>query len=425
MKRQSAIPRSLRFEAKLAFRHLRSGGGQTILTISAVAVGVIIVVFITSLIFGLQKRLTELLTESIPHITIRTDEMKPVPLQDLPGVDKGTISSRVEQGAPQLKNIEDWAQVIDTVRQIPEVRAIAPAVNGQVFVSKGSNPIGVSLTGAQPELLDAVTPITKNLIAGHFLSLSSEEVVIGYELAEDLGVALGDRVRLSSSTGVSQPFTIAGIYSQAQGRRGGSANANAYVTLRAAQSLFGLGTSVNTIFVKLVDLYLADQVADNIMALFPYEAKSWSREFPSFISSLQAQRAVAYLISIFSLIASSFAIASILIVSVLQKSKQIGILKSMGARRKQILKIFLLEGLGIALIGGTAGAILGTLIVFLLGLFKQPVTQVGQEPAQLFPVSILPFYIALAILAAIASTVIAALLPARRAAGLNPVDVMK
>jgi lipoprotein-releasing system permease protein len=115
----------------------------------------------------------------------------------------------------------------------------------------------------------------------------------------------------------------------------------------------------------------------------------------------------------------------VLIVSVLQKSKQIGILKSMGARRRQILTVFILEGLGVAIIGSALGAMAGTVIVFLLSLFKQPVTRVGQPVEQLFPVRILPFYIALAITAAILSTVIAAVLPARRAARMNPVDVMR
>jgi ABC-type lipoprotein release transport system permease subunit len=134
---------------------------------------------------------------------------------------------------------------------------------------------------------------------------------------------------------------------------------------------------------------------------------------------------VAYIISVCSLLASSFAIASLLVVSVLQKSPQIGILKSMGARRYQILRVFIFEGLGIAIAGSVFGALLGTSIVSLLSLIRQPVTQVGQVPQQLFPVAVLPGYIALAMLAAIVSTVLAAILPARRAARLNPVEVMR
>jgi lipoprotein-releasing system permease protein len=277
----------------------------------------------------------------------------------------------------------------------------------------------VSVIGADPALQDAMAPVTKHLIAGRYLELSSEEIVIDAKLAADLHVATGERLRLTSSTGASDVFTIVGIYTRGQGR------GDAYITLRQAQSLYGLGTSVNTIFVKLRDIFEADRVADRIMALLPYETRSWSREFPNFVSSLRAQSAVAYLTSIFSLIASSFAIASVLIVSVLQKSKQIGILKSMGARQRQILTVFILEGLGVALVGSAVGALLGTSIVYLLSLIKQPVTHMGHTPEQLFPVTVLPGYIAAAILAAIMSTVLAAWLPARRAARLNPVEVMR
>ncbi|HWP42939.1 MAG TPA: FtsX-like permease family protein, partial [Blastocatellia bacterium] len=257
------------------------------------------------------------------------------------------------------------------------------------------------------------------LISGRYLGLGSEEIVIDSELAKDLNVGVGDRIRLTSSAGNSDSFTIAGIYSLGQGR------GSAYVTLRTGQSLFSMGTSVNTVLVKVYDIYAARETARRIQALLPYEARSWIDDFPQFLSSLQVQTASAYLISVFSLVASSFAIASVLIVSVLQKSKQIGILKSMGAHRRQILRIFILEGLGIAIVGSVVGAAIGSLIVFLLGLFRQPFTRAGQEPDQLFPVAILPSYILIAMIAATAATVIAAILPARRAARLNPVDVMR
>jgi lipoprotein-releasing system permease protein len=413
------LPRRLRFESQLAVRHLRSGGRQTLLTISAVAAGVIIVVFITALIFGLQRRWTNILTDALPHVTIRVVDPKPTPLAAVPGIPFGAISSRIEQRAPQERNIENWAQVLEVIQALPNVSVVAPVVRGQAFASKGGNPYGVSVIGADPDIQDRVTPVTKNLVAGHYRGLDSEEIVIDYELARDLNVSIGDRIRLTSSTAAVEVFTIAGIYSQGQGR------GSAYITLRTAQSFYGLGTAVNAILVKAVDIFRADEVAARIQALLPYEARSWIQEFPQFLSSLQMQTASAYLISAFSLAASAFAIASILIVSVLQKSKQIGILKSMGARRSQIRRAFVLEGLGIALVGSGAGAAVGISIVYLLSLIAQPVTRVGQPPEQLFPVAILPFYIALAMLAATVATVLAAWLPARRAARLNPVDVIR
>jgi lipoprotein-releasing system permease protein len=186
-----------------------------------------------------------------------------------------------------------------------------------------------------------------------------------------------------------------------------------------------MGNSVNVILVKVYELFGSDEVADRIQSLIPHEARSWSREFGQFVSSLTAQSASAYLISTFSLIASSFAIASVLIVSVLQKSKQIGILKSMGATRSQILRVFTLEGLAIAIAGSLTGAVLGILLVYLVSLPRQATARPGHVPDQLFPVEILPVYIVGAVVAAIVATVIASWFPARRAAKMNPVDVMR
>jgi lipoprotein-releasing system permease protein len=415
----SWVPLKWRFESRLALRYLLTGGGQTLLTIGSVAAGVIVIVFLTSLIFGIRGRLTKLLTETIPHVTVRVRDLEPIPLSELQDLELGMSSTRVERKAPQLKFIDDWQHAVDVIRTIPNVRMALPAIQGQGFASKGGNPIGVVVTGADPAQQDEVSPVTKDLIAGRYVGMAADEVVIDYELAKDLAVSVGDRIRVSSSTGNTEPLTVAGIYSRGQGRGG------AYVTLRTGQSLFSMGNSVNVILVKVYDIFASDEVADRIEGVLPYEARSWSREFPSFVSSLTVQAASAYLISGFSLIASSFAIASVLIVSVLRKSKQIGILKSIGATRKQILRVFTLEGLAIALTGSFAGAGIGTLIVFLLSLPLQRTARPGHVPDQLFPVAILPVYIFGAVIAAIIATLAAAWFPAKRAADMNPIDVMR
>jgi lipoprotein-releasing system permease protein len=417
----------LRFESTLAFRHLRSGGGQTLLTVSAVAAGVVVVIFITSLIFGLRQRISELMTDLLPHITITPRELEPTPLArtgpNAGGVPAGPIiTSRIERISPQRKNIENWPQAVAVIRDLPHVVAVAPAVTGQGFLSRGGRRMGVQVYGADPEALDAVTSVTKYLFTGHYFGLTAEEIVLSYKLANDLGVTLGDRVRLTSSEDVSDSFLIAGIYDTGQDQAFGS---RVYLNLRAAQSLFATGTAVRTILVRTDDFFQADRVANRIAALLPYKVESWMEQTPQTVAGLAAQRAVAFLISGFSLVASAFAIASVLIVSVLQRSKQIGILKSMGAKGRQILLVFTLEGLGIAIVGSTLGAILGSGLVFTFSLWKQPVTRMGGKPESLFPATLAWQVVAAAVLAAIVTTVLAAILPARRAARLDPVQVMR
>lgn len=417
---QLLIPKWIRFEFQVALRHLISGGWQTLLTMSSVAAGVIIVIFVTGLIFGMQQSITSVLTSSISHVTITAPDPKPIPLDQISDAENSELfSTKTEQQAPQAKNITDWSEVIEVVKRIPNVTVAAPAVTGQGFLSKGANPLGVTVVGADPYLQDQVTPVSNNLIDGRYQGLASDEVVIEKQTAKDMNVSLGDRVRLSSDTGAAVSLKIVGIYSF--GQQGKSA----YTTLRTAQSLFGLGTAVNTINIKVKDIFAADAAADGIIPLIPYKTESWSRQNPTFLTTLWSMAAIAYFLSGVSLLASSFAIASILIVSVLQKQKQIGILKSMGAKSLQIQIIFILEGLGVAIFGSLIGASFGSSLIYGLSLITQPGTRFGSKPEQLIPVAILPNYILIAILAAILSTLIAAYIPARRAANLNPVDVMR
>jgi lipoprotein-releasing system permease protein len=409
------IPKRYRFEFLLALRHLFSGGLQTLLTISAVATGVTIVIFVTSLIFGLQDMMSSLLTGSIPHVTVRVRD--PLP-QTLPE-GGATTSTRLEVPSAQLKFIDNWRDLTAMLRGLPNVQGVVPVVSGQGFASKGSNPVGVTVVGADPDLLDEITPVSRDLVAGSYKGLGSDEIVIDTELAKDLNVQVGDRIRMTSSSDRSDSFNIAGIYDRGQGR------GNAYVSLRNGQSLFGLGTSVNVIYVKSYDIYDVDELANLIMALAPYEARPWTLDYSRNLTNMQMMGISAYVISIFSLIAAAFAIASVLIVSVLQKSSQIGILKSMGARHSQISTVFILEGLGVAVLGSSLGGIVGTTIAWLISLPMRPTSAPGQEAVAYFPVKIVPMYIGLAMLSAIITTVIAAVLPARQASRLNPVDVMR
>lgn len=360
-----------------------------------------------------------MLTDILPHITVQPAEQKAVPLAHLGNL-PGLTSSRVERQDSQRKYLENWTRDVQVIGDIPGVVSVAPVVMGEGIISRGGKKIGTRITGADPERLNAVMPITKSLFAGKYLGLGASEVVLNYKTARDLGVATADRVRLTTTEGQSDPFTVVGIYDTGQNDAGAS-----YISLRSAQSLFGTGTAVPTILVKGDSLYRADALADRIAALLPVEAKSWSREYPDILASMNAYDASAYLVSAFSLVASGFAIASTLIVSVVQKGRQIGILKGIGATSQQILNVFLLEGFFIAIIGATVGAGLGAALVHGLGTFRQQAVRPGAVGATLFPSDLTWQLVISAIGAAIVSTVLAAALPARRAAHLDPMEVLQ
>lgn len=405
-----------RFEAGLALRHLLKGGSQTWLTIAAVASGVTVILFVSSLTFGLRNYAQDLISDMLPNVVVRVRKPEIRPIE----ADRAVLTD-TEPVSERSLEIKDWRKTVETIRGLPNVANVAPAIMDQGFATRGGKSFGLSIYGGDPEELDGVTAVRKYIVQGRYVGLGVNECVVDYKLVSELGVRVGDHIRLSAPSGTSQTFRVVGLYDAGSDR----GFYKAFVTLRAAQSLYGTGQGVRTILIRTDNVWRANLVADRIEATSPYAAASWSRDFPQSAAQFGIYDAVAYLVSTFSLIASSFAIASVLVVQVLQKGKQIGILKAIGARSRQIFIVFVLEGLIVALIGATLGALLGWGLVAFLGIFKLPPSPSGAPPDNLFPTALTPALVAVAMGGAIAATVIAAVLPARRAARLDPVQVMR
>ncbi len=408
----------MRFEANLAYRHLRYSPGQSLLTILTVAVAVTVMIFINSLILGLQNRILKDQIGSLAHVTVKMAEREPTALEDLPG--SGFRGSSIEKQAIQRVDIQQPDLLEEQLMKFPGVTVAVSAVRGQAFVIRGQKRYGVGVSGSVPYRYERIVSLQENMISGRWLDLTSEEVVLGFRLADDLGVKVGDRIRLQSSEGVSQTFLIAGMFdtglnSLDQGQ--------VFVTLRAAQDLFATGRDVSSVNLKLAKPFLANDTADRIAGALGYKSESWMREQAQIVNAFNAQNSSRLMISGFSLLASAFGIASVLIVSVLQKSKQIGILKSIGARDRQLMLVFTLEGLFIAILGASLGAVGGSLLLKALMGIKQVAR--FSKANTLFPVTFDPSVFLGAMGAAVLATLIASILPAWRAARMNPVDVIR
>lgn len=410
------------FELRLALRHLLSSGWQTVLILGGVAMAVTLVVFIGCLIGGLQRFIVETITGPIAHVTLEAPERVPRVPEELPSAPDALVISSTQQRLWQPQTIDECKCLEAQVATFDHVTAVAPGVSGQALITRAGSEKSVRVIAAPPDRQDGISGLQDDVLSGDYLRLKPDEAVIGYTLAQELDVDLGDRIRLTTGTGNTGSYTVGGIvYTGAEATDGATVS----ITLRAGQTLFATGTLVTTFSVKLDDPFLANQVGDAMAATLDLDVGSWMRDNASLFEGLRAQTNSAVLISVFSLVASSFAIASVLVVSVLKRQREIGILKAIGARSHQILRVFTLEGLMIGVLGAAIGGLLGSGLILLLTSIKRPAPVPGVPPEPLFPAQLIPEIIIGAMVAAIVATVIAAVLPARQAARLNPVDVIR
>lgn len=401
------------FEWFVALRYLREGRLQTVLVLGGTTVGVAVLVFLTALISGLQQSLIDQTLSSQAHIMVKAPERVPRVLPAPPGT---VLAAQVEKAPDRVRSIEQWQQVLDAIERQPGVVAATPTVAGPAFASRGEANKSVAVRGVERDSFDRVIDIAGKITAGEFRPAGTD-VVIGSVLAEDLGVEVGDKVRLSTPEGRTEIFSVRGIFDL------GNREVNqrwVLVPLRAGQNLLDLAGGATTIEVKVADVFAAERIAREIGERTGLAADSWMKINSQLLVALRSQSSSSYLIQTLVVLAVALGIASVLGVSVIQKSREIGILKATGTSTARIQRVFLIEGALVGLAGSVGGGLLGAaMAIFFANLAKGP----SGEPV--FPVDLSLRYFVLAGLVATATGVVAAFFPARRAALLDPAEVIR
>ena len=276
------------------------------------------------------------------------------------------------------------------------------------------------MLGVIPERHNGIVEIEGNLVAGRFIGMASGDVVLGRKLATDFGLKLRDKIRLVGPEGLTLSFTVGGIFNTGFGQID---DGQVFVTLRDGQSLLELGGAISSFGIKLGNLYEAENVAQRIAPTLPFKVRSWVVDNPNLFRTLDAQSMTRDLILIMTTIASGFGIASILVMVVTSKYREIGILKAMGATPGEIQSIFVLEGLLLAFIGCLVGVPLGVFLLKGLAAIRS-VGPDGRVDAP-FLIEIDPALLIGASLVAIGTGAVASFFPARRAGQVDPMQVIR
>jgi lipoprotein-releasing system permease protein len=405
--------RLLPFEWIAAVRFLREGRLQTWFIVGGVAIGVGVIVFMSAMLAGLERNFLRRVLTSQAHIQLLPPEQTARPLR----FDAGVVADPVVQRAAQrLASIDQWRRIADTLRHMPGIDTVSPTAGGPALAIRGEASRSVTMTGIDPETYFRIVRVPDYVVGGA-ARLTSEDVVVGIDLARDLGAAIGDKIVLRAASGATRTLTVAGLLDF--GNRGANQR-TALVALRTAQSLLALIGGVTTIDIAVDDIFAAEEVARRIAATHDVKAESWISTNAQFFAAMRAQINTNTLIRVFVGMSVAFGIAAVLVVSVIQRSKDIGILRAMGTRRGQILRIFLVQGGLLGFAGSLLGAALGTAaLVWWHALARQA------DGSELFPLVLeARMFVATALLAT-ATGVLAAAAPALRAARLDPVEAIR
>lgn len=315
----------------------------------------------------------------------------------------------------RLKSIDQWQRVVAQVSAMPEIAVASPAVTGSAVVVRGDVSRVIGLTGMIPDLYFRVVKLPDKIVDGT-TRLDGTDMLIGTELAADLGVGVGDKLNVTGSGGAKTTLTITGIFDLGNKSVNGRST---FMALRTAQTLMALPGGVTSIDIAVYDVYAAEVLAQRIKRSASVEADSWITTNAQFFTAITAQTISMNAIRFFVGLSVAFGIASVLVVSVVQKSREIGILRAMGITRGQVLRVFLLQG-GVL---GVGGALAGSLLGF-AGLTLWMQLTRAADGSSLFTLELTARLFGWTLGLATLTGLVAAVVPALRAARLDPVEAI-
>jgi lipoprotein-releasing system permease protein len=407
------------FEWIVALRFLREGRLQTVFILSGVAIGVGVIVFMAAVLAGMQGNFIRRVLSAQAHIELLPPQEVSRPLRASAGPwasPSESVGRIVQPPWQRVRSIDQWQAVAEQARALPGVKVVSPVASGSVLLTRGGASRSVTLIGIDLPLHDRIIDLRSKMLRGNF-RLDAGDILIGLDLSSDLAVDVGDKLNLRTAAGAQGIFTVAGVFDL--GNKGANSR-NTFVALHTAQSLLGLPGGVSALEVTAHDPYQAEVLAQQLARLSPVQAQSWIKTSAQFFTAISAQTTANRAIRFFVGLSVAFGIASVLVVSVVQKSREIGILRAMGIGRGQVLRIFLLQGALLGLGGSVVGCLLGAAA---LTMWQQMVR--NPDGSALFPLVLDPTIFAGALGLASLTGLLAAVAPARRAARLDPVVAIR
>jgi lipoprotein-releasing system permease protein len=411
----------MRISVEVATTHLTSRLRATLVSLGGVVLGVAFFLAVSSLMRGSEKDFLKRLIDNNPHITVY-DEYRNPPVQPAqmrwPGaaVRVGHVKPH-----PEPRGIRAYPEKLAFVEALPGVRVAPVLADSAVLVFAGHQQ-GISLSGIVPARMKTVTTLQEKIVAGSLDALAADAngIVLGTGLADKFNLHLGSTVSVVAASGTSHVLRVVGMF------RTGNASydeGQTFVLLKRSQAILERPNRVNRFVIQLEDATEARTVAAQIEAATGYKSVSWIEASEDILSLLVVRNIIMYSVVSAILVVASFGIYNTLSTIVIEKTRDIAILKSMGFHAHDVRTIFLLEGLIIGGVGSLLGLLAGAgLMRILANVALRPpgVTEIVHLPVWWGPEQF-----ALATAFAMGSCLAAAYLPAKRASRVHPVDILR
>jgi lipoprotein-releasing system permease protein len=405
---------------EIALKHLQSRVRQSVVSVLGVATGVGFSIAMAGLMQGSLDDFKAKLVDASAHVLIK-DEYRHPPRQPAERAYDGAVQIDGLRPKEELRGIKRAKALVAGLGSMPGVAA-APMLDGQVVVRFGGKDVAATLSGIDPDRYVRVSQLAEDMSVGAVDDLYSAAngVIAGDGLARRLGAQVGNLLTVSSPAGVVLKMKLVGLFHT------GVVSADesvAFALLKKAQVLQDRPNVINRIRIAVVDIHGARDLARRLERRVGYQTESWDEANEDILNALQVRNAIMYVVVGAILMVAGFGIFNIVSTITFEKSRDISILKSLGFRAADVQAIFVAEGLATGVVGSVLGWGLGYGLSRILGALEFNAKWAIEMDG--LPIAYDPLHYAIATAIAVAAAGVAAYLPARRAARLNPVDIIR
>jgi lipoprotein-releasing system permease protein len=407
--------------ASIAFSHLRSRKRQTFVSLLGVVLGVAFFLAVSSLMRGSERDFIRRLVDTAPHIIV-SDEYRNSRVQPVTTLfPDGAVSITHVKPKTERRGLRQYKQKLALVDSIPNLR-VAPVLAGQVIFSFAGRDEGITLSGIEPKRMKGVSTIEEDMIGGSLDAVEQDPngIIIGVGLSKKLSIGMDDTVSVVSPQGNVRAMRIVGIFRTG---RESYDTSQTFAYINRVQALLNRPNVANSFVIKLDDAYRAREVADRIEHMIGYKSVSWQEASEDLQSTLMVRNIIMYSVVSAILLVASFGIYNVISTVVMEKTRDIAIMKSMGFHARDVRLIFLIEGMLIGIGGSTLGILMGT------GLMRITQSVTVKPPGASDPIhlpvdwSVDQFVLAAAF--AMLSAMAASYLPARKGGRVQPVNILR